>query len=118
MESPTGPGSGITNTTSTVPGSVLATYTGLSTPRVPAVVRYGSLLLFSPHPEAVEGVGIACAAPLPPGCITAAHRLANWQFLAGSINDALGTAWAVPTSGELSARALWAGRPVGEAVVL
>ena len=101
-----GPGSGITNTTSTVPGVVHARYDGVKDGSVPAVVRYGSLILFSPHPEAVEGVGISCASPLPPGCITTEDRLANWIYLAETINAALGTAWVIPTSAELPAGAM------------
>ena len=101
-----GPGSGIKNTTSTIPGEKIATYVNVADGSVPAVVRYGSLVLFSPHPEAVEGVGLECAPPLPAGCITEAQRLANWRFLASTINDALGTAWVIPESAELNEEAL------------
>ena len=58
---------------------------------------YVRALLNSPHPEAQAGVGLTCAPPLPPGCITPAQQLANWRWLAGQLNALLGEAWAVPT---------------------
>ncbi len=59
---------------------------------------YINALLSSVHPEAVAGHGIACAAPLPPGCITAQQQLANWQWLAAEINALLDTQYVVPSS--------------------
>lgn len=75
---------------------MLARFADVADGAVPAVVAYGSLLLNSPHLEAVEGVGLACDAPLPPGCITAADRLRNWQLLARRINAHIGTDFVVP----------------------
>ena len=100
-----GPALGLNTTTSTVPNgaTVLAAYDAPGVPRgVPAVVnyqgRYVKALFNSPHPEAQAGVGLSCAAPLPPGCITDAQQLANWQFLAGNINALLGTDWVIPAT--------------------
>ena len=77
-------------------GTVLSTYSDIRGGAIAATVRTPQLLLHSPHPEAVEGVHLACDPPLPPGCITAEQRLENWQWLAATINDFLGKSWVVP----------------------
>jgi hypothetical protein len=92
-----GPASGLQFTTNAVPGTVLSTYVSIPGD-IPASVMHGKLLLHSPHPEAVAGVGLVCSAPLPPGCITSAQQLENWQWLASEINVFLGTTWSVPSS--------------------
>ena len=79
-----------------VDSHVLASFADVAGGTIPAMATYGSLLFNSPHPEAVEGVGLACDPPLPPGCITADDRLANWQLLARRINAHIGTAFVVP----------------------
>ena len=91
-----GPASGLNFTTNKVPGTILSRY-GDIPGGVPASVIHNQLLLHSPHPEAVAGVHLECAAPLPPGCITSAQQLINWQWLAGEINAFLGTSWSIPT---------------------
>jgi len=75
---------------------VLTRYGDIRGGAITASVRTPQLLLHSPHPEAVEGVHLACAPPLPPGCLTPAQRLANWQWLAGAINAHVGRKWVVP----------------------
>lgn len=95
-----GPTLGLNRTSAAgTPGTVLATYrdaTGAGGSTLPSSVSYGRLLLHSTHPEAVEGVHLSCDAPLPPGCITPAQRLANWKWLARAVNAHLGTSWVVP----------------------
>lgn len=99
-----GPGMGINATTAAVPNgaTVLAKYTAAGAAGTPAMLRYNGAyvkaLLNSPHPEAQAGVGLTCAAPLPPGCITPAQQLQNWQYLAGQINALLGTSWVIPSA--------------------
>jgi hypothetical protein len=92
-----GPASGLKYTTNAVPGAVLSVYADVPG-AIPAAATHGKLLLNSPHPEAVSGVGLSCSPPLPPGCITAAEQLANWQWLAAAVNAFLGTTWQVPAS--------------------
>jgi len=103
-----GPAMGLSNATGArLPAGarVLASYAaappGLPA-GLPAVVHYEGpfvrALLSSPHPEAAADGSLACAPPLPAGCITPAQQLANWRFLAGAINTLLGTDWAVPTA--------------------
>lgn len=85
-------------------GTVLSNFTD---PALPAGVAatwtytgaFVRALLNSPHPEAQAGVGLSCAPPLPPGCITEAQQLANWRDLAANINALVeGWAWVIPTS--------------------
>eukprot|EP00047_Mylnosiga_fluctuans_P011827 m.23029 g.23029 ORF g.23029 m.23029 type:complete len:295 (-) comp3840_c0_seq1:25-909(-) len=91
-----GPASGLHYTTPHVPGSIVASFNAAD--NTPAGVQYGNILLWSPHPEAVEGMGISCPPPHPAGCLTAAQRLQNWQLLARQINELLSTEWIVPSS--------------------
>lgn len=116
-----GPASGLEHTTAAVPGSVLGRYADVPG-GIPAAVAHGQTLLLSPHPEAVAGVQLECAPPLPPGCsecgderwgsfrpgleglslsappaVTSAQQLQNWRWLAETINEFLGTSWTVPT---------------------
>lgn len=79
-------------------GTVLTRYGDIRGGAIAASLRTPQLLLHSPHPEAVEGVHLACEAPLPPGCITSEQRLANWQWLAHAINEHVGKKWVVPTA--------------------
>jgi hypothetical protein len=92
-----GPASGLQYTTNTVPGTVLSVYADVPG-SIPAAVTHGKLLLHSPHPEAVSGVGLTCSPPLPPGCITPEQQLANWQWLASAVNMFIGTDWVVPAT--------------------
>ena len=99
-----GPGMGIANTTAALPSGaeVLAYYDMPGVPAAtPAVILYRGpyvqALFASPHPEATAD-DLTCAPPAPPGCITSAQQLANWQFMAKSLNTLMGTSFAVPTS--------------------
>ena len=99
-----GPALGLAATTATIPdgGTVLATFDHAAVPAgIPATWvyrgQYVRALLNSPHPEAQAGVGLACAPPLPAGCITPAQQLANWRDLAANINDLVGWSWEIPT---------------------
>lgn len=100
-----GPVLGLNHTTSSVPdgATVRATFDSplLAAP-LAAAYRYRgayvNALLSTAHPEAVAGSGIACAPPLPAGCLTRAQQLANWQWLAAEINDLLGRAWVIPSA--------------------
>jgi hypothetical protein len=101
-----GPVRGAMATTATNPdgGEVLSTFADAAVPAgIAATWRYTGAyvraLLNSPHPEAQAGVGLSCAPPLPPGCITEAQQLANWRDLAANINALVaGWAWVIPTS--------------------
>lgn len=99
-----GPALGLKDSGAGLPNgaTVLASYAHPGVPAIPAVIRYQGAyvraLFNSPHPEAQAGVGLQCAPPLPPGCITEAQQLANWRFLATNINQLLGTAWRIPDS--------------------
>ena len=100
-----GPTLGYNATGSAVPNgaAVLARFDSplLASP-LPAAFHYKGAyvkaLFNTPHPEAQAGVGLACSPPLPAGCLTAAQQLANWRWLAASINELLGTQWAIPSS--------------------
>jgi len=59
--------------------------------------EYIDALFMSPHPEATAD-DLTCPPPAPPGCITAAEQLANWQFIATELNAMLGTDFPVPTA--------------------
>ena len=100
-----GPALGYEKTTAALPdgATLLSTYADAALPRgIPAawIYRgaYVDALLLSPHPEAQAGVGVSCAPPLPPGCITKEQQLANWQWLAAQINELTGSTWVVPDS--------------------
>ena len=100
-----GPALGLNLSGSGVPAgaSVVASFADATVPRtIPAVIQYQGpyvrALLNSPHPEAQAGVGLSCSPPLPPGCLTDAQQLANWQFLASNINTLLQSSWRIPTS--------------------
>lgn len=92
-----GPASGLEHTTNAVPGKVLGRFTDVPG-GIPTSVAYGQVLLHSPHPEAVAGVQLTCAPPLPPGCITSEQQLGNWRWLAAEINTFIGTEWVIPTA--------------------
>ena len=99
-----GPTLGMQDTAASVPngGQRLASF---ATPLLPqplgAAYAYRGAhvraLLSTAHPEAVAGSGIACQPPLPPGCITPAQQLQNWQWLAAQLNALLGENYAIPT---------------------
>ena len=81
-------------------GALLASFTDTARP-LGAAWRYSGAhvraLFSTAHPEAVAGSGIACAPPLPAGCISAAQQLANWQWLAAELNALMGEAYTVPS---------------------
>ena len=98
-----GPTLGLQHTAPSVPngGAQLAAFATPALPRpLGAAYSYTGqgvrALLSTAHPEAVAGVGIACAPPLPAGCLTPAQQLRNWQWLAEQINALLGQQYAVP----------------------
>ena len=99
-----GPCNGCANTSAALPpGAEALAYFDM--PGVPknaaAIVRYRgefvNALFSSPHPEATSD-DLTCAPPAPPGCITAAQQLANWQFIANALNEMLGTSYPVPST--------------------
>lgn len=99
-----GPTLGYNNTAAAVPngGRAVAAYDTslLDRRRLGAAYAYTGefvrALFSSAHPEAVAGSGIACQAPLPAGCITAAQQLQNWQWLGGQLGELLGEAFVIP----------------------
>lgn len=99
-----GPALGLNVTTAALPNGteVLAYYDHEGVPaNVPAIVRYTgpfvNALFSSPHPEATSD-DLTCPPPAPPGCITAAEQLKNWQFIAKALNEMLGTSYDIPSS--------------------
>ena len=98
-----GPCMGCANTSSALPpgAEALAYFDMPGVPKdTPAMVRYRgeyiNAFFSSPHPEATSD-DLTCAPPLPPGCITPEQQLANWQFIAATLNEMMGTDFPVPT---------------------
>jgi hypothetical protein len=97
-----GPCMGCANTSAALPpgAEALAYFDVPGVPKdAPAAVRYRGEFIdaffLSPHPEATFD-DLTCAPPLPPGCITAEQQLANWQFIANTLNEMMGTQFPVP----------------------
>eukprot|EP01062_Namystynia_karyoxenos_P069308 TRINITY_DN64824_c0_g1_i1.p1 TRINITY_DN64824_c0_g1~~TRINITY_DN64824_c0_g1_i1.p1 ORF type:complete len:289 (+),score=87.96 TRINITY_DN64824_c0_g1_i1:98-964(+) len=86
-----GPTRGWRQTDSSVQGTVLSRYTSGGAENDAAAVEYQRMLLFSPHYEAIEGMG----GPTNPG-LTKDARIANWRWRAQRINALLGTDWTIP----------------------
>ena len=93
---------GTVNTTAVLPpgAEALAFFDMPGVPAdTPAVVlyrgRYVQALFASPHPEATA-TDLTCPPPAPPGCITEAQQLANWRFIADSLNELMATDFPVP----------------------
>jgi MYXO-CTERM domain-containing protein len=91
-----GPTRGLKQTPVGHPGQTLLTYTEVPG-KLPAAVRLGKMLLSSVHPEAFENVGITG--------LTKKERVANYTWLAQTINSVAKTSFKVPGAGPADAGA-------------